>query len=1082
MLEDKTAGDLPAEKMNATPGTDSKSAEEVDMADPELNPSCELNDDSEIRNPVSDQTDTSLDCWIVCDENPENSIERGLSIAKTSNVVREDDDDIACTTDMSKMRSSDIVGTDPSSTNIVVDDDKQESTSRKRPRDDDHGDDDEVAVPEKRLDVKERMTETGINVGSDIVFPEASIDNAAARTFSESFVVENHEKFLDLKREDVAEDIGDLSAEIGETRRPAPENVPCGMSDGGVFDKSGIACRETSLIVNETSYDVVAKSDYNELPLTLTTLECKEYTNISMERFDLKSDTPMNDVNETMITDIDDNSKSGFDVTLKQNDDDISCDTDIVFKEICPVKAEGDLTRDRFLVEFENTMKKEELIDDVDFEGKKLVLNKIVINDGKGCDDVLTTDLFKSDNIQSEVRIDLSNALLTDLKDIMSGVREGEVRELNSDSFAEKMVDNAETDRKEDDVSENDTTKNVLVIDKKSSEHSVETGKMESVEETDKKKECIVESGEIEAVVEANKKERIVEGSVKEQLAEINNKERVTETVERGDLEKDEVENVVETVKNDKSVKQTNENVDVIAETDNKVAGMVEIDAKSDINITDTYMEVEDVVVETGAKEGEHSAVDRDTIKTLSLAERKEEDVCRDGIKLYDPFDGENEGGHRECGDDLTAEAIPGERNEISTIGGDAGESRSYGEYAADESEQGGRDLDAGGYSSLLPSSSDSTQWSGVDGYPQYPDFENGMTSQNVNENEMQSWNQYPPSYGLPQVFHRNEGMMPSLFGMPPPYGMPNQYGMPPGLPPMHGYWPPTQGQWPGAQWPGSQGWPSGQWPDSGYPGHSAYAYQSGQSASDWSNWWQNYSGWYNECASGWTGASVTPQPEQRQPPPPADAGLIRSQGSWSSTNQKYSQLLESFQALQEKEEATSSTKSSKKKSKSSSNINYKPTFMKGPVLTSSYSSLDSAAPKVKFSVASIALPPSDPPPPPSSSSSAQMSRVSSDTVEANSSKNLVSVEENKDEDPEEKDIWIGNLPLGTCAIDVRSLICQFGKVVKCKVGSMKSQRTAGLFALVTMETANDAAACIENLNQYLFKGQKLLVKKLQQK
>lgn len=43
----------------------------------------------------------------------------------------------------------------------------------------------------------------------------------------------------------------------------------------------------------------------------------------------------------------------------------------------------------------------------------------------------------------------------------------------------------------------------------------------------------------------------------------------------------------------------------------------------------------------------------------------------------------------------------------------------------------------------------------------------------------------------------------------------------------------------------------------------------------------------------------------------------------------------------------------------------------------------------------------------------------------------------------------------------------------------MKSQKDAGLFALVTMETARDVTFCIKMLHNSYYRGQKLLVKKV---
>lgn len=43
----------------------------------------------------------------------------------------------------------------------------------------------------------------------------------------------------------------------------------------------------------------------------------------------------------------------------------------------------------------------------------------------------------------------------------------------------------------------------------------------------------------------------------------------------------------------------------------------------------------------------------------------------------------------------------------------------------------------------------------------------------------------------------------------------------------------------------------------------------------------------------------------------------------------------------------------------------------------------------------------------------------------------------------------------------------------------MKSQKDAGLFALVTMETARDVTFCIKMLHDSYYRGRKLLVKKV---
>jgi RNA recognition motif-containing protein len=73
--------------------------------------------------------------------------------------------------------------------------------------------------------------------------------------------------------------------------------------------------------------------------------------------------------------------------------------------------------------------------------------------------------------------------------------------------------------------------------------------------------------------------------------------------------------------------------------------------------------------------------------------------------------------------------------------------------------------------------------------------------------------------------------------------------------------------------------------------------------------------------------------------------------------------------------------------------------------------------------------------------------------------------------------LLINNLPVGTKAVDVRSLLSTYGKVINCKVGVMKSQKdVGGLFALVVMERPSEATMCINRLHQSTFGGHTISV------
>lgn len=52
-------------------------------------------------------------------------------------------------------------------------------------------------------------------------------------------------------------------------------------------------------------------------------------------------------------------------------------------------------------------------------------------------------------------------------------------------------------------------------------------------------------------------------------------------------------------------------------------------------------------------------------------------------------------------------------------------------------------------------------------------------------------------------------------------------------------------------------------------------------------------------------------------------------------------------------------------------------------------------------------------------------------------------------------------------------------QVVNCKVGGLRSQKDAGLFALVTMETEKDVQVCVAKLNETNFNGKQIVVAKV---
>ena len=54
-----------------------------------------------------------------------------------------------------------------------------------------------------------------------------------------------------------------------------------------------------------------------------------------------------------------------------------------------------------------------------------------------------------------------------------------------------------------------------------------------------------------------------------------------------------------------------------------------------------------------------------------------------------------------------------------------------------------------------------------------------------------------------------------------------------------------------------------------------------------------------------------------------------------------------------------------------------------------------------------------------------------------------------------------------------------YPQVVNCKVGTNKSQKDAGLFSLVTLETVADASFCISQLHQTKYNGSWIEVKKV---
>ncbi|ELU17625.1 hypothetical protein CAPTEDRAFT_219866 [Capitella teleta] len=72
--------------------------------------------------------------------------------------------------------------------------------------------------------------------------------------------------------------------------------------------------------------------------------------------------------------------------------------------------------------------------------------------------------------------------------------------------------------------------------------------------------------------------------------------------------------------------------------------------------------------------------------------------------------------------------------------------------------------------------------------------------------------------------------------------------------------------------------------------------------------------------------------------------------------------------------------------------------------------------------------------------------------------------------------IWVGNLPPGTKAIDIRELVSPYARVINCKVGMNKSQ--GSLFSLVTLN-GSDASRCIAALNQTDFNGSQIDVRKI---
>lgn len=272
---------------------------------------------------------------------------------------------------------------------------------------------------------------------------------------------------------------------------------------------------------------------------------------------------------------------------------------------------------------------------------------------------------------------------------------------------------------------------------------------------------------------------------------------------------------------------------------------------------------------------------------------------------------------------------------------------------------------------------------------------------------------------------------------------------------------PPYFGQW-------------GQWPAAGpaYPmvqQQQQQQQQQGQSFQDWQNWWQSYSAWYSSYMSGW---NQQPAPQQM-----ADISHYQSQGSWSSANQQYNPPPPTSEAPPTPQPRLPSAKQSAKNippvaktdvASSNPKVSYRPTVTKGPILNPTGSGISpSLGPRLKFSISG----------PVPSVPVATKSALPSESLSAG--KDAAAGEKNEQETG--NNIWVGNLPMGTSAVDVRTLISKHGKVVKCKVGSMKSQRDACLSALVTMETADDVAVCIQKLHEAYFNGQKILVRKLKQ-
>lgn len=82
---------------------------------------------------------------------------------------------------------------------------------------------------------------------------------------------------------------------------------------------------------------------------------------------------------------------------------------------------------------------------------------------------------------------------------------------------------------------------------------------------------------------------------------------------------------------------------------------------------------------------------------------------------------------------------------------------------------------------------------------------------------------------------------------------------------------------------------------------------------------------------------------------------------------------------------------------------------------------------------------------------------------------------------PSNRMFSIGNLPVGTKATEIRAFISRYGTVVNCKVGGLRSQKDAGLFALVTMETEKDVQVCVAKLNETNFNGKQIVVAKFDQ-